>query len=368
LLFKGMLANLVWSSTSLPVPSMFNSVTHRLRTLINFSIFFIVAVSFAGQAYGQAGAFPAITLDSTSTSFQSLVAESAGGGYASVRELRGPQRPAGLLRVAEDQRHLIWVELARGRMHILEKQSHGGFITRKILPVSIGKNGYGKEVEGDRLTPIGVYRLTSFLEDNRLDDFYGNGAYPMNYPNAHDRLMKRTGHGIWLHGLPKDMTERPLLDSDGCVVVDNDAFDNLAEYIKTGSTFIVLSEGEILWEPADSYLIREAQLSSAFEQWRSDWESIDNNAYLAHYGEDFSDFRQNLAEWSAYKRRVNNAKTFITVATSNVSFIADPRDAELVNVRFYQSYRSSNYNWDGWKEQLWRDTADGWKIIYEGNG
>lgn len=347
---------------------MLSSSKYWNRMQLYIILTLMLVATFSSQASGQAGSFPAITLESTSTSFQSLVAESAGGGFASVRDLSTPQRPSGLLRVAEDQRHLIWVELARGRMHIMEKQNHGGFITRKILPVSIGKNGYGKELEGDKLTPIGVYRLTSFLEDNTLDDFYGNGAYPMNYPNAHDRLMKRTGHGIWLHGLPKNMTERPLMDSDGCVVVDNEALDNLADYITTGSTFIVLSEGEMQWEPADTYLMRERQLSAAFEQWRNDWESIDNNAYLSHYDQDFSDLRQNLAEWTAHKRRVNSAKTFINVAATNVSFIADPRDPGLVNVRFYQGYRSSNYNWNGWKEQLWRETADGWKIIYEGNG
>lgn len=316
----------------------------------------------------QAGSFPAITLDSTSISYQSLTTESVGGGYARVRDLTGPQRPSGLLRVAEDQKYLIWVELSRGRMHVMEKQSHGGFNTRKILPVSIGKNGYGKQLEGDRLTPVGVYRLTSFLADSQLDDFYGNGAYPMNYPNAHDRLLGRTGHGIWLHGLPKDMTERPLMDSDGCVVVDNEAFDNLAAYISTGSTFIVMSEGEIQWESADVYRQREEQMTAAFERWRADWEAIDTPAYLSHYAEDFSDLRQDLAAWTAHKTRVNRAKSYIKVETSNISFIADPRDPTLVKARFYQSYRSSNYNWDGWKEQFWRESADGWRIIYEGNG
>jgi hypothetical protein len=37
-------------------------------------------------------------------------------------------------------------------------------------------------------------------------------------------------------------------------------------------------------------------------------------------------------------------------------------------VRYYQDYKSSNYRWSGWKEQLWRETADGWQIVYEGNG
>src|SRR5690606_13838051 len=112
----------------------------------------------------------------------------------------------------------------------------------------------------------------------------------------------------------------------------------------------------------------EAQLSTAFEAWRQDWADIDNEGYLSHYAEHFSDLRRNKAEWSAYKVMVNNAKSFIQVKTSNISFIADPRDHNLVSVRFYQDYRSSNHDWTGWKEQLWQNTAQGWKIIYEGDG
>ena len=42
---------------------------------------------------------------------------------------------------------------------------------RQVIPVSIGKNGFGKEVEGDRRTPVDVYRPTLFREDEQLIDF-----------------------------------------------------------------------------------------------------------------------------------------------------------------------------------------------------
>ncbi len=322
------------------------------------------------EILAQAGSFPAISLESSggggSGTLQSFSESEGGSGYIQV--ISEPQRPQGVLKLAEDQRYLIWVELQRGRLNVMEVQEHGGLITRKIVPISIGKNGYGKEVEGDKLTPIGVYRLTSFLEDANLDDFYGDGAYPMNYPNAHDRLLKRTGHGIWLHGLPKNTNQRPLLDSDGCVVIDNPSLQSLANYIKTGSTYIVLSEEDIQWSPVSDTKQRTAALAQSFESWRKDWESKSNSAYLSHYADNFSDLNRNKKSWSTYKSMVNNGKTFINVETSRTSFIADPRDASLVTVRFYQRYRSNNHNWNGWKEQLWQETDAGWKIIYEGNG
>jgi murein L,D-transpeptidase YafK len=328
----------------------------------------LVTMSLASpKLLAQAGAFPALSMNSTDNSLFRLV-ETSDVGFGRMQVLSEPQRPQGVLKLADDQRYLLWVELKRGRLHVMERQDHGGLNTIKIIPISIGKNGYGKELEGDKLTPIGVYRLTSFIEDQGLDDFYGNGAFPLNYPNAHDRLQKRTGHGIWLHGLPKNIDQRPLMDSDGCVVVDNYSFDRLGDYIQTGATYIVMSEDDIKWESADTFPHQETSLSAAFEQWRSDWAAINNDAYLSHYGENFSDLTSDIQAWSTYKTRVNRGKTRISVETSDLSLIADPRDPQLVTARFYQSYRSNNHDWDGWKEQLWQQTDDGWKIIYEGNG
>ena len=52
-----------------------------------------------------------------------------------------------------------------------------------------------------------------------------------------------------------------------------------------------------------------------------------------------------------------------------MSVINYPGEENLVAVRFYQDYKSSNYTWRGWKHLLWRRDADGaWRIIYEGNG
>ena len=84
--------------------------------------------------------------------------------------------PRGVLRLAEDEHFLFWVELEQGRLHVLERNEEGGMDLKITVPVSIGKNGFGKQVEGDRKTPVGVYRLTSFLPDDKLIDYYGLGA------------------------------------------------------------------------------------------------------------------------------------------------------------------------------------------------
>ena len=175
-----------------------------------------------------------------------------------------------------------------------------------------------------------------------------------NYPNAIDLLNGRTGSGIWLHGLPKNVAERPLLDSDGCVVIDNDSLLQMARYIQTGRTPIILSQSDLQWVPLNQEDTRTESLSHALESWRRDWESRDHRRYVSWYADDFNDLLRDRSQWSDYKRRVNGSKSFINLEFSDISFISDPCDPEIVIVRYYQNYQSSNYNWRGWKHQLWR--------------
>jgi len=56
---------------------------------------------------------------------------------------------------------------------------------------------------------LGVYHVTGNLQKDYLVKTYGNqstlygdGAFPLNYPNDWDRRLRRNGHGIWLHGVP----------------------------------------------------------------------------------------------------------------------------------------------------------------------
>ena len=87
--------------------------------------------------------------------------------------------------------------------------------------VTLGKNGVEKTREGDQKTPIGVYHVTANLPRQKLTDFYGAGAYPINYPERVGRRAGRNGHGIWLHGTPSDTYSRPPRASDGCIVLAN---------------------------------------------------------------------------------------------------------------------------------------------------
>jgi murein L,D-transpeptidase YafK len=275
--------------------------------------------------------------------------------------------PAGLILENKNLPYIFWVELRAGLLHLLERTREGNYLKRVSASISIGKEGFGKQVEGDRKTPVGVYQITSFLKDEQLDDYYGFGAYPLNYPNTWDRLSGRTGHGIWLHGLPKGVETRPLLDSKGCVIIDNLTLQKFADFIKTGETLFVLSESLDWLEPGT--IQPSEDILEATENWRADWQNNNILEYLANYHLDFTDSQRNLKQWATYKTRVNGLKTYIRISLSKMSVIAYPGEENLVVMRFYQNYESSNFNWRGWKHLLWRrDDLGVWRILYEGNG
>ena len=64
----------------------------------------------------------------------------------------------------------------------------------------VAKGKGNKKKEGDLTTPIGSYDLNARLTG--LDQYYGPLAFSTSYPNVYDKSLKKTGGGIWIHGLP----------------------------------------------------------------------------------------------------------------------------------------------------------------------
>ncbi|MGS2718888.1 L,D-transpeptidase Cds6 family protein [Eionea flava] len=279
-------------------------------------------------------------------------------------------QPQSLIDVAPSYPHVIISELTTGKLYVYKRQSDGTFRLLETMHTSIGKKGFGKEIEGDNKTPIGVYRITSHLTPTQLDDFYGNAAYPVNYPNAWDKINERTGYGIWLHAEPIGLTEktRPLLDSNGCIVLSNNDIDIINQYVDVGYTYIVMTP-EVRMVKVEEITELRKELYDRLDQWERAWESLYAEPYLDFYSKNFTNLEKNIDEWKAYKKRVNGNKSFVDVAISDVGIYRYPGEDDMVWVEYYQTYNSSNYRSRGWKRQLWKKEADNvWRITYEGGG
>lgn len=279
-------------------------------------------------------------------------------------------QPRVLVDVAARNQFTLIVELDLGKLHIFERQPDNRFTLVRTMNASIGKEGYGKQVEGDNKTPVGIYRIVSHLTNGQLDDFYGNAAYPVNYPNAWDKLQQRTGHGIWLHAEPVGSTEktRPLRDSNGCVVLSNNDIDALKQYLEVGHTYVVLTP-KMTMAPVAAVTELRNTLRQQLDGWRTAWENIAPDPYLNYYSKDFNNLDKDWAAWTAYKKRLHRGKTYIDVDISDLGIYAYPGEDDLLWVEFYQYYRSNNYLSKGWKRQLWAlEEDDNWRIIYEHGG
>ena len=274
--------------------------------------------------------------------------------------------PASFVKLNKQQDYAIIVDLEIPRLYLF-KNVNGHPKLIKDFYVSIGKKGFGKLEEGDQKTPIGVYFASSYIGPSKLPDFYGDGAFPINYPNAWDRKNGYTGYGIWLHGTPSNTYSRPPRDSDGCIIVSNQDLKWLENYIKTGTTPVILAKS-IDWISVDEWRTRQKKFDRFLEQWRKDWESRNTDLYLSHYSKDYSGLGKDYENWVDYKRRINTGKKYIEVGIHGTSMFEYPDGMDILVVTFEQDYKSDNVQRKFKKRQYWKREKDGtWRIFYEGS-
>lgn len=277
-------------------------------------------------------------------------------------------QPNLLIQLDASQRYAVVVDAAKSRLFLYAKQEGGQLKYIADYYVTIGKNGIDKKSQGDKRTPLGVYFASSKLS-GPLPDMYGDGAYPLNYPNEIDVNEKRNGSGIWLHGTPTDTYSRPPRASDGCVVLSNPDIKALHPILNRGNTPVIIANN-VEWLAESSSQVQVAQkqaLHTSIEAWRKAWESQDSEAYLAHYSPHFFYSDGDFNKWANYKRQIQAKKPRVSVGIENVSMFSYPNAQQpMVVVNFEQDFKSASLQNRMKKRQYWVNENNQWKIIYEG--
>jgi murein L,D-transpeptidase YafK len=273
--------------------------------------------------------------------------------------------PKNVIKMSDDQKHVIVVDMSLSRLYLFEN-NQGQPRLIKDFYASIGKKGADKLVSGDNKTPIGVYFITTRLLDENLPSKYGSGALPLNYPNALDYQLKKTGNGIWLHGSPTDTYSRAPLASEGCVSLTNEDFSELDSLVGIATTPVILGE-KIEWLSLLQWQQQQEQALNLIAKWEQDWESLDKERYIRHYSEAFNSGKDNYQTWKQKKARINGSKTFIKVELNNLSLYSYPDNKNILVSQFVQNYTSSNFKASNSHKRLyWKKEQEDWKIIYEG--
>lgn len=272
--------------------------------------------------------------------------------------------PEYLLQFDSSQTYAVVVDTSRSRLYLYRNDNgEPRYVTDYYI--TVGKNGAEKNREGDQRTPVGVYFVVNELPSAKLPDFYGAGAFPINYPNEWDKRLGKNGSGIWLHGVPSDTYSRPPRASSGCVVLSNEDITDIRKYLNVGHTPVIISN-DIAWIDRKAWRSQRDALDRELERWRRDWESRDVNRYLSHYSPAFANGQQTYDTWAAQKRQVNSGKTVVRVGLSNISIFRYPGNEDLMVVTFDQDYRSNNLHNAMRKRQYWMQDKGAWKIVYEG--
>lgn len=179
------------------------------------------------------------------------------------------QLPAELIQVGKHIDHVVMVDLRASTLFLFDTKTSQPQLIKQHY-ISSGEGGYGKTAEGDLKSPLGVYRIHGFRSDESLPSLYGSGALMLNYPNALDRALGRTGSGIWLHGNPRNNRSRSPHSSEGCVTMANDYLEALHQKLDLNRTHVVLSQS-IVWSDTADLLVQRERFQELFDQYKQAW-------------------------------------------------------------------------------------------------
>lgn len=278
--------------------------------------------------------------------------------------------PRQILALGKSVKKALLIDKRANRLYVFSRQKSGELFEEvNDYYITTGKLVGDKAVKGDLRTPEGVYFVTSWISPDKLPAKYGIGAFPVNYPNELDKHNGKTGYGIWLHGTDKGYYSRPPRDSEGCIVLTNIDLESLKSEIKPGLTPVVITD-KVEWIDYATWKKERQTILQAIENWRVDWESMNVNKYLSHYGKDFWSLSHNLKSWSARKRLLAQNKTYQSVKLSDLSVLVYPQKTknkrQIAVVRLYQNYKSNNFKSEIYKRLYLTKNDSSWKILYEG--
>lgn len=273
--------------------------------------------------------------------------------------------PLSLLQLRGDYRYALAVDLSANQLFVFANDKGTPRLVNSYF-ATIGKAGYGKQREGDNRTPVGVYRIQDFIDDKALPELYGRGALPLDFPNAWDRRLGRTGHGIWIHGMPRDQERRPARDSEGCVVVSNDVVPELHSWSELKSTPVVLAD-QLRW--TDPLLVDSARaaLERDIETWRAAWASGDMDTFLSLHSPSFRTRKQRFKTYAAQKRRLAAERGSVGIELDEFEMFMYP-DVDyqaMAMVSFRQRYDSKAYRDVTYKTQFWQHNGERWMLQLE---
>ena len=218
-------------------------------------------------------------------------------------------------------------------------------LKHSFINILTGKNKGDKWIEGDGKTPIGIYTLKYKIDDDKLNDFYGPLAYPTNYPNLYDSYLGKSGHGIWIHGFPKDNPERKF-DTKGCIALPNSELLKLSKIINYKKSILIIDTNNL---PTTTKKEISIILKEIFK-WRYAWKYNDLDTYLSFY--DKKNFkkenRYTFTYFSYMKNKIFQNQKQKILKFKDLKIIPYPsKNKNIYKVSFYEIFKANGHTFEG---------------------
>jgi L,D-transpeptidase YnhG len=196
-----------------------------------------------------------------------------------------------------------------------------------------------------------------------LNEFYGAGAMPLNYPNILDIKRGKSGSGIWLHGTPPQQFARAPRSTDGCLVLSNPDILALIRRVSVGETPVVVSS-QLVWKPANQLQSQARPFETALNAWREAKEAGDLNKVLGFYTPDFASYGKSLEQYTPQIRSELKTTRGRTIALKDLSYLQWSDSAETMVTTFGEVVEGRRTGVH--KRQYWVRSANDWQIFFEG--
>ncbi len=284
-----------------------------------------------------------------------LLACSAFCKLAEAQEISPPWQPT-ITEHHTAPARLIAVDKSQQRLFLFEQRSPLEQMRNYIC--TTGKVAGDKAVEGDLKTPEGVYFVVQRIGSGLDFIKYGNEAYTLNYPNPVDRLRKKTGYGIWIHGRGEPLVP---LQTEGCVAMINDDLASLNSVLLPG-TPVTLANALSITPQSAEFNETARILEERVRGWANAWSNrssdffafYDKDAYSLAQGEPFSRFQ-------TQKERLFKMLPWIKIALRDIRILQGPG---YWVTWFYQEYEAPNLTTNGVRRLYWSRTPGGeFKIL-----
>jgi murein L,D-transpeptidase YafK len=265
---------------------------------------------------------------------------------------------------------VLVVDKSLQTLFVYKTDINGNLSLYRYYPSTTGQNFGEKNASGDKKTPRGIYFFTRFQNRYQLGNnpTYGEGAFVTDYPNLIDRILKKDGYGIWLHGSDIENRAMKPFQTQGCVVVENRKIQELKNFIKLKQTPIIIEDKVSFGKPRNDI---KNTIMERLNLWKTSWEKKDIRTFFSLYDKDFrygKNLRGTLRTFIPSKKRkiLRKRKIEVSISDLKILYLKDGyKDKDLVITHFLQFYRGDSYRDYGIKKIYWVGKNNNFNIIGE---